>query len=239
MLGLMHGAAAGADVAAGFATIPPLLAGQAAAQRTLPLADLGASLPWFGDWVCHPTRDAYWQRMGETLRHDRIDVPVMHMAGWFDIFLRGTLENHRRLGGPLTIGPWAHGQTTTNCGRLDFGFFASAQGAQLEQRELDFLASGGATNGAVRIFVMGDNVWRDELAWPLERAVDTRYYLHPDGRLATEEPGEAGPRTFTCDPHDPVPTLGGPLLLADGTLSGPQDQREIEARPDVLCYTSG
>jgi putative CocE/NonD family hydrolase len=238
MLGLMHGAAAGDDVGAGFGAILPLLADQTSAQRTLPLADLGASVPWFGDWVGHPTPDAYWQRMAETLRHDRIEVPVMHMAGWFDIFLAGTLENRRRLGGPLTVGPWAHGQATSSCGRLDFGFFASAQGAQLEQRELDFLSSQGSTQGGVRIFVMGDNVWRDEPAWPLERALPTRFHLHPDGRLSAEEPAGTGPRTFTHDPFDPVPTLGGPLLLADGTLAGPQDQREIEARPDVLCYTS-
>ena len=237
MLGLMHGAAAGADVGEGFGTILPLLADQSTAQRTLPLSDLGASVPWFGDWAAHPTRDEYWQGMAETLRHDRIDVPVMHTAGWFDIFLRGTLENHRLLGGSLTIGPWSHGQPTSSVGRLDFGFFASGQAAQLEQRELEFLASPDR-GPMVRIFVMGDNVWRDEPAWPLERAVPTRYYLHPDGRLTQDEPASTEPRRFTYDPYDPVPTLGGPLLLADATLVGPQDQRVIEARPDVLCYTT-
>jgi putative CocE/NonD family hydrolase len=238
MLDLTHGMAARADVAGGFARILPLLANQTEAQRTLPLADLGASVAFFGDWVAHPTRDEYWQDKAETLRHDRIDVPVMHMAGWFDLFLRGTLENHRRLGGPLTIGPWAHGQATACTGRLDFGFFASGQAAQLEQRELEFLASAGTSGGGIRIFVMGDNAWRDEPAWPLERAVPTRYFLHCDGRLSTDEPVDQTPRTFTHDPNNPVPTVGGPLLLADTTVIGPQDQREVEARPDVLSYTT-
>src|SRR5262249_21951221 len=98
--------------------------------------------------------------------------------------------------------------------------------------------STGPGGGGVRLFVMGDNVWRDEPAWPLERAVPTRYFLHSDGRLATEEPVDQTPRTFTHDPNDPVPTVGGPLLLADATLIGPQDQREVEARPDVLCYST-
>jgi putative CocE/NonD family hydrolase len=238
MLGLMHGAAAGEDVGAGFGSVVPMLADPAAAQRTLPLSDLSASVAWFGDWIAHPTRDAYWEGMAETLRHDRIAVPVMHVAGWFDIFLAGTLENHRRLGGPLTIGPWAHAALTASTGRLDFGFFASGQAAQLEQRELAFLASAGTSEAGVRIFVMGDNVWRDEPAWPLERAVPTRYHLHADGRLSTLESTEDSPRGYCHDPENPVPTLGGPLLLADGTLTGPQDQREIEARPDVLCYTT-
>jgi putative CocE/NonD family hydrolase len=258
MLDLMHGTAAGADVGAdadgrsassraAFAAILPLLGDPAAVQRTLPLSDLAAAVPFFGEWIAHPTRDEYWEGLAETLRHDDIEVPVMHMAGWFDIFLGGTLENRRRLGGPLTVGPWSHGPATASVGRLDFGFFASGQAAQLEQRELAFLASAGTDSGAasagssdsaVRIFVMGDNVWRDEPAWPLERAVPTRYHLHGDGRLATDEPADDAPRTFTHDPADPVPTLGGPLLLPNATLVGPQDQRDIEARPDVLCYTT-
>jgi putative CocE/NonD family hydrolase len=237
MLGLMHSAAAGEDVGAGFGALLPLLADQPAAQRTLPLRDV--PLANFREWIAHPTRDEYWEGAARTLRHDQIQVPVMHTGGWFDLFLAGTLENHRRLGGPLTIGPWTHAQLTTNAGRLDFGFFAAATAARLEERELAFLAAASDYGEpSVRIFVMGDNVWRDEPAWPLAAAVPTRYYLHIDGRLDPAEPTSAEPRTFTHDPADPVPTVGGPLLLADPTLIGPQEQRDVEARPDVLCYTT-
>jgi putative CocE/NonD family hydrolase len=238
MLGHMHGMAAGEDVSAGFGALLPILADPVAAQTTLPLSRLDF-VAWFPDWVAHPSRDGYWVGMAETLRHDQIEVPVMHTAGWFDLFLAGTLDNHRRLGGPLTIGPWSHGAAATSVGRLDFGFFASGQAAQLEQRQLAFLSSGGRETGpAVRIFVMGDNAWRDEAAWPLERAVPTRYFLHADGRLDPAPSTSDDPRTFSYDPADPTPTLGGPLLLADATLIGPQEQRDIEARSDVLCYTS-
>jgi putative CocE/NonD family hydrolase len=237
MLGLMHGLAAGDDVGASFGPVLTLMADQPAAARTLPLNDL--PLPWLREWMAHPQRDEYWQGLAETLRHDQIQVPVMHSVGWFDIFLAGTLENHRRLGGPLTLGPWSHGPANASTGRLDFGFGASGQSAQLEQRELAFLASrGNHGDQSVRIFVMGDNVWRDEPAWPLERAVPTRYFLHPDGRLDPAEPSSTQPRTYTYDPADPVPTLGGPVLLADATLVGPQDQRDIETRPDVLVYST-
>ncbi|GAA2845636.1 CocE/NonD family hydrolase [Streptosporangium fragile] len=237
MLGLMHGAAAGEDVAAGFGTVLPLIADPAGAARTLPLRDI-PGIPWWEEWISHPTRDAYWEGLAETLRHDRIEVPVMHVAGWFDLFLAGTLENRRRLGGPLIIGPWSHGPGASGTGAVNFGFAASAQAAQLEGRQLAFLR-GADTGPAVRIFVMGDDVWRDEEEWPLARAVETRYYLRAGGLLSPEPPGPAeDPATFVFDPRDPVPTVGGPLLLADPTNVGPQDQREVERRPDVLCFTT-
>ncbi|NUP80327.1 MAG: CocE/NonD family hydrolase [Nonomuraea sp.] len=237
MLGLMHAAEAGEDVGARFGALLPLLGDQDAAARRLPVGDLPA-VPWWHDWTSHPERDAYWQDLAETLRHDRIEVPVMHVAGWFDLFLSGTLENHRRLGGPLVIGPWSHlAPGASGCGRLDFGFFASAQAIQLEQRQLAFLR-GEDAGPAVKIFVMGDDVWRDEESWPLARAVGTRYHLHADGLLSPAPPPSAEPAAFACDPRDPVPTTGGPLQLADPVNVGPQDQRDVELRPDVLCYTS-
>ncbi|XVQ89744.1 CocE/NonD family hydrolase [Microbispora siamensis] len=237
LLGLLHAAEAGEDVGAGFAAVLPVLGDQDAAARTLPVGDI-PGIPWWRGWTSHPERDAYWEELAETLRHDRIEVPVMHVAGWFDLFLGGTLENHRRLGGPLVIGPWSHlAPGAAGTGRLFFGAAASGQAIQLEQRELAFL-KGEDTGPAVKIFVMGDDVWRDEEAWPLERAVETPYYLHADGLLSPEPPLAHQPATFTFDPRDPVPTVGGPTLLPDPTNVGPQDQRDVEQRPDLLCYST-
>ncbi|GAA3003123.1 CocE/NonD family hydrolase [Streptosporangium longisporum] len=233
MLTLTHAAQAGEDVRAGFAELRPVIGAPARAARTLPLRDI-PGIPWWEEWISHPERDDYWRELAGTMRHEDIEVPVMHTAGWFDVFLAGTLENHRRLGGPLVVGPWSHGAST---GALDFGFAASAPAARVEARQLDFLR--GADRGpAVRIFVMGDDVWRDEEAWPLARAVGTRYHLHPDGGLSTDVPAGDTPMTFVFDPRDPVPTVGGPVLFADAGNVGPQDQREVELRPDVLCFTT-
>lgn len=237
MLTLLHAAEAGEDAGAGLATVLPVLHDQDAAARTLPVGDI-PGIPWWRDWTSHVERDVYWEDLAETLRHDRIEVPVMHVAGWFDLFLGGTLENHRRLGGPLVIGPWSHlAPGAAGTGRLFFGPAASGQAIRLEQRELAFL-KGEDTGPAVKIFVMGDDVWRDEEAWPLERAVTTPYYLHTGGLLSPEPPSAYEPATFTFDPRDPVPTVGGPTLLADPTNVGPQDQRDVERRPDVLCYST-
>jgi putative CocE/NonD family hydrolase len=87
---------------------------------------------------------------------------------------------------------------------------------------------------------MGSNVWRDEEDWPPERAVAVPWYLRADGALALEA-GEGEPSSFVYDPADPAPTVGGPTSLPDkflGTNSGPLDQREVEARDDVLVFTS-
>jgi putative CocE/NonD family hydrolase len=97
----------------------------------------------------------------------------------------------------------------------------------------------------VRIFVMGANVWRDEQEWPLARTRPTSYYLHSrgransshgDGGLSTTAPGDEPPDSYDYDPADPVPTTGGPSLLAE--YMGPRDRRSAERRDDVLVYST-
>jgi len=96
----------------------------------------------------------------------------------------------------------------------------------------------------VKIFVMRENVWRDEQEWPLARTRYTPYYLrcqgqanslHGDGRLELVGPAEEPPDRFVYDPDDPVPTCGGNTLIIP---MGVQDQRQVETRQDVLVYTS-
>jgi putative CocE/NonD family hydrolase len=90
----------------------------------------------------------------------------------------------------------------------------------------------------VTIFVMGTNVWRHEAEWPLARAVETDYFLRSGGGLSTAAPGGEEPDRYVYDPADPVPTVGGATLMAPEFPSGPRDQRPLEARADVLVYTS-
>jgi len=102
----------------------------------------------------------------------------------------------------------------------------------------------------VRIFTMGENNWHDEADWPLPQTRYLEWYihsggaaktLHGDGTLSTDEPGEEPADTYTYDPGDPVPTEGGNLLMSGQVhlfKPGPRDQRGIESRKDVLCYTS-
>jgi putative CocE/NonD family hydrolase len=103
-------------------------------------------------------------------------------------------------------------------------------------------------NPPARIFIMGANRWRDEQEWPLSRAHPTPFYLssggrantlNGDGRLQRSAPGKQKPDQFVYDPKNPVPTEGGAVCCNPKVLPwGPRDQRAVEARPDVLVYTS-
>src|SRR6185369_3944319 len=87
----------------------------------------------------------------------------------------------------------------------------------------------------VRVFVMGANQWREMDDWP-PPAKSARYYLHAGRRLTIHEPDvDEPPDYYRYDPAHPTPSLGGALLLPP---SGPMDNWELEARPDVITYTT-
>ena len=95
---------------------------------------------------------------------------------------------------------------------------------------------------------MGANAWRDEREWPLARTDWQPWYLHSgghantlagDGRLSPEPPADEAADRFVYDPDAPVPTNGGCNCCTPELVPwGPYDQRDLEMRPDVLCYTS-
>ncbi|GAA3236055.1 CocE/NonD family hydrolase [Actinocorallia longicatena] len=243
LLGAVH--AAGQGDASAYELIGaqfPLLADGAAAAEVPPLRDarVAGAFPFWREWVDHPERDAYWRELAESLPHDRITASVLHTAGWFDVFLKGTLENYRRIpGGGLVIGPWTHLTQDVSAGELLFGAAASAQMAMLEEIQIGRLAGRPDAGPPVRIFVMGANVWRDEEAWPPARAERQRFHLHPDGLLSREAPtADAAPTRFPHDPDRPVPTHGGPLLTPDPRNVGPRDQRANGPHPGVVTFTT-
>lgn len=185
--------------------------------------------------------------------HARVEIPSLHTGGWFDSFVQATIDSFttmRDLGqdSRLIIGTWTHVDFGNIVGAQDFGILSSRDAGahpngSWSDEVLAFLRSHTTddapvgTSAAVRIFVMGRNVWRDEVAWPLERARDERWYLHADGGLSTTAlPVEARSSEIDYDPADPVPTVGGPLGLGPGR--GPLDQALVESRSDVLVFTS-
>jgi putative CocE/NonD family hydrolase len=187
-------------------------------------------------------------------KHEQVRIPSFHVGCWYDIFLADTIaafQATRAQGTPtkLLIGPWMHGRLSNPIGERNFGIGAQAATLEvrtdlgsLELRWFDHWLKGRDTGmldeGQIRFFVMGANVWRDEQEWPLARAIPTPWYLHEDGGLSRELPGAEAPDRYDYDPANPVPTVGGATLMAAEYPAGPRDQRAIEARPDVLVYTS-
>ena len=222
---------------------------------------------YYYDWLAHPDFDEYWKRLSIEEHHSEINVPALHFGGWYDIFLGGTIRNYlgmKKSGANetarnrqrLIIGPWVHGaRGTTMAGQHYFGIMADAAAIDVDGVHLRWFdhwlndANNGSVDDApVRIFVMGDDAWRDEQEWPLARAVETKYYLHSsgkanskhgDGSLSTVSPQSEAPDVYLYNPDNPVPTTGGALCCNPYfAANGAYDQNAVEERQDVLVYST-
>ncbi|OLF14737.1 CocE/NonD family hydrolase [Actinophytocola xanthii] len=237
----------------------------------LPVADRGAltrSLPWVGEVLDHPERDAFWQDVAAIDRCADITVPAFQVGGWYDVFIGETVRSYttmRRHGGSaaaregqrLLIGPWSHADGT-DLGTFpdrSFGLDGSIKAVDVTGAHLRFFdrwvrgrADTPDDGNRVRIFVMGIDRWRDEMDWPLPDTRYTDFFLDGTGHansaagggvLTRDVPSETAVDTFRYDPRRPVPTLGGTVLAAaPGAYPGPADQAAVETREDVLCFTT-
>ena len=223
--------------------------------------------PYFIDWLAHPTYDSYWKQWSIEENYPNIQVPALTIAAWYDIFQGGSLRNYMGLkahagnqpardGQHLIVAIGGHSGWGQTVGQVDFGPQAPFDENTVILDWYDYLFLGKqnefANGKPVKIFVMGKNEWRFEDRWPLERAKETRYglfALHPangvSGSGALLEPGvmmrtSGMPSdTYTYNPANPVPTVGGPLCCDGNHLApGPRDQQQVEARPDVLIYST-
>lgn len=234
---------------------------------SLPIADIdraaGRSTDFWKDWIAHDSYDDYWQRISNRDEYGSILSPAYNMGGWFDPFVGGTFENFNGLrnhGGSveaeqskIIVGPWKHPLSiSTKTGDVDFGGHSQVDLDSEELRWFDYWLR-GVDNGIVneppiRLFIMGSNVWRDEHTWPLDRTDWQKWYLHSaggantlrgDGILSTESPLHEPEDAFVYDPAAPVQTHGGNNCCSPEIVPwGPYDQRGVEMRSDVLCYTS-
>ena len=220
---------------------------------------------FFDEILQHRLKDAWWDKL-EVLEHvGSIHTAGVHVGGWYDIFGQGTLDAFTELqenGGSgavgrqhLIMGPWTHGGLFTNLiGDLVYPFNAVRDPITMLLPWYDATLRGDMSEiedwPAARVYLMGavgepgapGNEWIDLDQWP-PPVRPRQFYMSADAGLAMRaaEPGEL---TLISDPSDPVPTLGGanlhPSLIVDGREmgDGPQDQRPIETRSDVLTFTT-
>lgn len=223
----------------------------------LPLIELdevtiGRKVDYWRTWWEHQENDAYWQQFRH--RPERVDVPIFQQGGWFDPYsgshLRSFAGVREGLPNRVLMGPWSHEEEIeTFRGDIDL----SAAVTVIRDHELVFydrylkdVENDWEERPPLELFVLGANEWRGEHEWPLARTELTPFYLRQGGALDRDEPrsDEPGDR-YAYDPNDPVPTIGGVssvLTMTQGAQTpirpGPLDQRVLEARPDVLVYTS-
>jgi uncharacterized protein len=207
----------------------------------LPLGELdsravGHEISDWQNWLAHPgADDPYWTARRFCADRSAVSAQVSFVAGWQDIFLPGELRDYLALRAAghepyLLIGPWQH----TDSDGMAAGIRESV--AWLRAQLLDDKSQLRAA--PVRIFVGGIEQWRDLPSWP-PHSTAQRWHLQAGGGLHTDEPKAAEPDTYSYDPADPTPSVGGPVLAASaGRGKTPSDNRELEARDDVLTYTS-
>jgi putative CocE/NonD family hydrolase len=210
-----------------------------AAYMHLPVRDAdeaatGQPAPFYREMLANSDqRDPYWMARDFSQAVGQVEAPAHLIGGWYDYYLPALLRDYAALKSAghqpyLTIGPWYH---------------ASADGLLTGLREglnwFDAKLKGMNDNirhKPVRVYLLGAGEWREMTEFP-PQSQSFRYYLQDDGVLGADLPERnSTPDSFVYDPADPTPALGGALLAFKG--AGPQDNRPLEARSDVLYYTS-
>ena len=200
--------------------------------------------------------DAFWQSTSISSHYSDVNVPAIHIGGWYDIFTQGIIDGfdgYQHHGGPgalgkskLIIGPWVHvgwsirqqGQLTYPKNSLDN--FSQNLFVSMANEYTQWNLSGYDEYPAVTYYVMSDpanpsgNIWRQTTDWP-PASTPTSWYFSANHSLLTTPSTTGGPVSYLYDPKNPVPTLGGSELYGK---VGPYDQRPVENRSDVILFTS-
>ncbi len=213
---------------------------------------------WLVEAMRSGPESPFWKIKGmSVIDHvkDYADVPILHITGWYDSWTRQVTMNYLALSASkkapqrLLIGPWVHGSQRSNVsGEVEFSSDAAIDLDALRLRWYDHTMKGDqngvADDPPVMIYVMGTGddsrsaagrlrhggFWRPEREWPIARARATTFYLHTDGRLDPAMPSaQTSSTTYTFDPRNPVPTIGGNISSNQGLMTnGGYDQRPRE-----------
>jgi uncharacterized protein len=207
------------------------------------------------DWFANREAGTYWTEQDISTRIDKIAVPALHIAGWYDTYLEGSIAGYcamrngaatefARENQYLLAGPWVHIPWGDRVGDVNLGDGANLNTDAILLRWFDHWLKDAETFAAeprVRYFALGRNEWRDMDDWPED--AETALYLHSegnanarkgDGRLTADEPVSNEPRdVFVYDPEVPLMAPGGVLAL-----SGPMDQAALEMGNNLLVYTT-
>ncbi|MEM7771664.1 MAG: CocE/NonD family hydrolase [Cyanobacteria bacterium P01_A01_bin.37] len=213
---------------------------------------------FYHDWLAHPEPDSYWEMLSPRQHIQDVDMPMLHIGGWYDTYLRGTIRYYREMAQrshypqQLWIGPWGHIPWGKHVGEMDFGAEANSTIDSLQIQWFDQFLKGKSTpvgdESPVHLFEMGSNRWRSLSSWPSPST--TTLFLNSTGLAGIND--QAGkltdersptpthhkisdiPDTIVHDPWRPVPSKGGHASVP----SGPMNRAAIDCRSDVLTYTS-
>lgn len=243
-----------------------------AAARNLPVNDLIPTLPditqlfdpncFYHHWLNNPTNNQYWQNLSPN--PSKINLPMLHIGGWFDTYLRGTINTYQTMvknssyPQHLIIGPWGHIPWARKVGQIDFGDLAHTTIDQLQIAWFNYwlkdIDNSILKKTSVHLFQMGSNQWLDYNSFP-EKTSAKVYYLQTSGlahlredagSLITSRHNIVDNHTdivnnlvtnsdiLVHDPWRPVPSLGGHNTFPAGVF----ERSSLDQRPDILTYTT-
>ncbi len=228
-----------------------------------PLANVDAKyfkkgLPTWNDFVNHPDYDAFWKRQGFAPWLNRVTVPTLNVAGWWDqedfygpITIYELLERHDTQNKNfLVVGPWNHGGWSRSDGRklgpVDFGSETSVYYRKNVMAKFlaHYLKDAPDPNLPEALtFRTGANEWERHNAWPPKQGIANRkLYFRANGTLSFDAPPDKGVGaydSYISDPANPVPYRQRPILLKSGwTTWQVNDQRFASDRPDVFDWST-
>ncbi len=206
---------------------------------------------FYHEWLEHTKPDGYWEQISPKRHLQAVDLPMFHIGGWFDTYLRGTLHLYKdmlvRSGErqQLLVGPWPHLPWCRKVGAVDYGSEAASPVDRMQVRWFDQFLKGKDTGvlyeQPVCLFEMGSNCWRKFDSWPTPDP--TSYFLSSTGLASIREDEGTLSETLqnTCsadvlvhDPWRPVPSSGGHAAVPAGSF----ERSHLDCRSDVLTYTT-
>lgn len=233
------------------------------ASRNLPLFDLVPANPsimqdlapnsFYHKWLKYPKNDPYWQRLSPQSFIKKVDLPMLHIGGWFDPYLRGNLHlyqamvQHSQYPQHLIVGAWGHLPWGRKLGDKDYGKTATSPIDKLQIQWFDYFLKGKETDiitkPPVYLFEMGSNQWQYFDTFP--NHLEKEYYLISNGLANLDENAGKLQEFANCqdsmredilvhDPWRPVPSLGGHASISAGSF----DRSSLDCRTDILTYTS-
>lgn len=220
------------------------------AGRAMPAAMARhAALSHYADWLSHPDPDPWWDSFAPRARLAAVtfDVPMLHVGGWYDQMLMGTLDAHQAIAAKsvaeqqLVIGPWTHQPWGRRVGAVDFGPSAVSPVDGMQIAFFDrHLKGQGERAVPLQLFDLGTHRWFSGDLWPRARAQawllggsGLAAATTTDGTLSSTE-ASTGTERWVHDPWRPVPSFGG----HNSQPGGMQDRSAIDDRADVACFTS-
>ena len=207
--------------------------------------------PWFKEWYSHGPDDPWWDWAELRNKYSRVGAAVLNLSGWHDdnygpegavtnqLGLLATRANEPDPRSFLILGPWVHGVAGANdrtpSAKSGERVFGAAAGIDYDGEILRFMdhylkgtANGVGAASRVRVFVMGENVWRTGATWPLPGTTKVTFHL-TNRALTQTPPADGSRRSVTSNPAKPI-------VDPYGDRAGAHDYRALAGRRDVLVY---